>query len=145
MIVNLNKYKEATNGMNLGKVILVMGKFNILNAGHVKFLEAASSAGKTLVVGLLSDSIIRIISGASYPIVPYKERSYILDSCKFVDFVIMYNGVEDLIREVDPDMLLTCEKDKVYYTPERKLSEELGFDIAYIKEFEQTTRRITRV
>ncbi len=51
------------------KVVFTNGCFDILHAGHVRYLAAAGAEGDLLVVGLNSDASIRSIKGDKRPIV----------------------------------------------------------------------------
>jgi len=90
------------------KVVFTNGVFDILHAGHVRYLKKARSLGGLLVVGLNSDSSARRIKGPGRPIVPLRDRAEILLSLKSVDRVTAFGGDKplDLIRAVRPDVLV---------------------------------------
>lgn len=46
------------------KIVFTNGCFDILHAGHVRYLKAARSQGDLLVVGLNSDASVRAIEGS---------------------------------------------------------------------------------
>ncbi len=90
------------------RVVFTNGCFDILHAGHVRYLEAAKSEGEILIVGLNSDSSIRTIKGEKRPIVPQEQRAEILAGLWCVDYVILFDESNplNLIREIKPDVLV---------------------------------------
>jgi D-beta-D-heptose 7-phosphate kinase/D-beta-D-heptose 1-phosphate adenosyltransferase len=93
------------------RVVFTNGCFDILHAGHVKFLQFARRQGDLLVVGLNSDASVRRIKGAPRPILPLGERAALLSALEAVDYVVIFE--EDtpaaLINEVKPDILVKGE------------------------------------
>ena len=49
-------------------IVFTNGCFDILHAGHVRYLKESKSKGDVLIVGLNSDSSIKKIKGESRPI-----------------------------------------------------------------------------
>ena len=71
-IVTLKKLlKELAGERKRGrKVIFTNGCFDIIHAGHVRYLKKAASIGDILVLGLNSDKSVMAIKGEKRPIVP---------------------------------------------------------------------------
>ncbi len=100
------------------KVVFTNGCFDILHAGHARYLNQAKKCGDILVVALNSDISVRKIKGSLRPIVPLKERAEIMGSLKTVDFVTFFH--EDTpyktIAALKPDILVKggdWSKDKI--------------------------------
>lgn len=89
------------------KVVFTNGCFDIIHAGHVRYLKKARSLGDILVVGLNSDSSVKAIKGESRPIVPQNERAEVLSALSSVDRVVIFNETtpEKLIKAIRPDIL----------------------------------------
>ena len=89
------------------KVVFTNGCFDIIHAGHVRYLKKARSLGDMLVVGLNSDSSVKAIKGDSRPIVPQNERAEVLSALSSVDRVVIFNEStpEKLIKAIRPDVL----------------------------------------
>lgn len=89
------------------KVVFTNGCFDIIHAGHVRYLNKAKSIGDVLVVGLNSDSSVRGIKGPTRPIVPQGERAEVLAGLKAVDFVVIFDEPTPLklIEAIKPDIL----------------------------------------
>ncbi|MBT5637018.1 MAG: adenylyltransferase/cytidyltransferase family protein [Candidatus Peribacter sp.] len=89
------------------KTVFTNGCFDVLHRGHIELLRHCKSLGY-VVVGLNSDSSIRRLKGENRPFNNQKDRKFLLESCKYVDEVILFS--EDtplnLINQVKPDILV---------------------------------------
>jgi rfaE bifunctional protein nucleotidyltransferase chain/domain len=90
------------------KIVFTNGCFDILHSGHISYLKEAREQGDLLFIGLNSDSSVKRLKGDKRPINDERERKYILESLKWVDFVEIFH--EDtplnLIKEVRPSLLV---------------------------------------
>jgi len=107
-IISFNQFRPISGKLRkCGKtIVLTNGCFDILHSGHILSLEYASSLGDILVVGINSDSSIKLNKGKTRPVVPIKSRSIVLASLAVVDYVIVFEEktAERLIREIAPDV-----------------------------------------
>mmetsp|Transcript_15760 Transcript_15760/g.21905 ORF Transcript_15760/g.21905 Transcript_15760/m.21905 type:complete len:142 (+) Transcript_15760:1063-1488(+) len=94
--------------MDKKTIVFTNGCFDILHAGHVKFLETARSFGDVLVLGLNSDDSVSRLKGPDRPINNEDDRALILASLRAVDYVILFD--EDtpyqLISNMKPHVLV---------------------------------------
>jgi rfaE bifunctional protein nucleotidyltransferase chain/domain len=90
------------------RIVFTNGCFDILHAGHVKYLEKARSLGDVLVLGLNSDCSVKKIKGPSRPIVPQKDRAAVVASLGFVDHVVIFGDPTPLrlIKAIRPHVLV---------------------------------------
>lgn len=90
------------------KVAFTNGCFDIIHAGHVRYLKKARSLADVLVVGLNSDKSIKSIKGPDRPIVPERERAEVLGSLESVDYVVLFGEPTPikLIEAIRPDVLV---------------------------------------
>ena len=90
------------------RVVFTNGCFDLLHAGHVRYLEAARAEGDLLVVGLNSDASVRRLKGPGRPLNPAADRAEVLAGLEAVDAVVVFE--EDtpaaLIAELLPDVLV---------------------------------------
>ena len=109
-IVAFSRVKALASGLRAkGKrVVFTNGCFDILHAGHVKYLEKAKSLGDLLILGLNSDCSVKKIKGPSRPIVSQKDRAIVIASLGFVDHVIIFGDVTPLrlIKAIRPHVLV---------------------------------------
>lgn len=76
-----------------GKVIVsVNGSFDLLQAGHLDFLEEAKQQGDILIVGINTDESIRAKKGPSRPIIAQEQRAALLAALLCVDYVTVMEG-----------------------------------------------------
>ena len=87
-------------------IILANGCFDLVHAGHVRYLAGAKALGGFLVVGLNSDVQVRRLKGEGRPYMPAPERAEIIASFRFVDAVTIFDEetVDDLIDAIRPDV-----------------------------------------
>ena len=91
-----------------GKVVFTNGCFDILHAGHVRYLTAAAAEGNLLVVGLNSDASVRLIKGDQRPIMNQDHRAEVLAGLGCVDYVVLFDSPDPLtlIQTLKPDVLV---------------------------------------
>ncbi len=89
------------------KVVFTNGCFDIIHAGHVRYLRKARSLGDILVIGMNSDRSVRRLKGSGRPLVREADRAELLAALEMVDYVTIFG--EDtpaaLIGELKPDVL----------------------------------------
>jgi D-beta-D-heptose 7-phosphate kinase/D-beta-D-heptose 1-phosphate adenosyltransferase len=90
------------------RIVFTNGCFDILHAGHVACLEGSKRLGDLLVVGLNSDASVRGLKGDSRPVIGQENRAILLAALACVDVVVIFDEPtpEELIRQVDPDVLV---------------------------------------
>lgn len=93
-----------------GKVVVFTnGCFDILHAGHVRYLARAKQLGDVLVVGVNSDrSVKRLGKGAGRPINPEADRAEVLAALEMIDYVTIFDQdtPRELIGALEPDVLV---------------------------------------
>lgn len=87
-------------------VVLANGCFDVLHAGHVRYLEAAKSIGDILVVGINSDQQVARLKGPGRPLLPESERAEIVAALAAVDLVTIFDEptVAELLMAIKPDI-----------------------------------------
>ena len=90
------------------KIIFTNGCFDILHAGHVRYLETAKSYGDILILGLNSDRSVKALKGENRPINMHMDRAYILAALEAVDYVVVFDDDTpyDLIKAIKPHVLV---------------------------------------
>lgn len=71
-------------------VVWTNGCFDLVHAGHIRSLQAASRLGDVLVVGVNSDESVRQLKGAGRPILSELERAEVLAALECVDHVVIF-------------------------------------------------------
>lgn len=90
------------------RIVFTNGVFDIIHRGHVEYLIEAKNLGDILIVGLNSDSSVKMIKGDKRPIVAEENRAFVLANLKPVDYVVIFS--EDTpyntIKRIVPDILV---------------------------------------
>lgn len=91
-IIGMNELaKRAKELRSAGrKVVSTNGCFDLLHAGHVRYLQAARALGDLLAVGLNGDRSVRELKGPGRPINNEKDRAEVLAALWCVDFVTIF-------------------------------------------------------
>ncbi|MDI3259375.1 MAG: bifunctional D-glycero-beta-D-manno-heptose-7-phosphate kinase/D-glycero-beta-D-manno-heptose 1-phosphate adenylyltransferase HldE [Sinobacteraceae bacterium] len=89
-------------------VVMTNGCFDLLHAGHVRYLEAAKKLGDVLIVAVNDDASVKRLKGPSRPLNKVEDRMRLLAALKCVDWVVPFaeDTPERLIRRVRPDLLV---------------------------------------
>lgn len=91
------------------RIAFTNGCFDLLHAGHVRYLEEARNAADCLVVGLNSDHSVRLQhKGEGRPINTEADRARVLAALGCVDFVLPFADPTPLalITAILPDVLV---------------------------------------
>jgi len=93
---------ERANG---SKIVLANGCFDLIHAGHIRYLSGAKAIGGFLVVALNSDRQVRNLKGNGRPHITETERSEIIAALRMVDVVTVFDEptVNELIDAIHPD------------------------------------------
>lgn len=98
------------------RIVFTNGCFDILHAGHIRYLEMAAALGDRLVIGVNDDASVTRLKGPTRPINGIDSRLFLLASLACVDGVTAFE--EDtplsLILELHPNVLAKGGD----YTPE---------------------------
>lgn len=93
------------------RIVFTNGCFDVLHAGHVKYLRHARTCGDRLIVGLNSDASVTRLKGPKRPVNPLEDRALVLAALEMVDAVVDFE--EDtpakIIERITPDVLVKGE------------------------------------
>lgn len=95
--------KEKARGK---QIVFTNGCFDLLHAGHVKYLQKARSLGDLLVLGLNSDASVQRLKGPKRPLICEDERAHILAALDCIDYVTLFD-------EDTPLQLITALKPQI--------------------------------
>jgi len=131
------------------KLVFTNGCFDILHAGHVRYLTAAEAMGDFLVIGLNSDASVRRLKGEGRPIVSEADRAEVLDALRAVDIVTIFDEptAEELVRLVRPNVYVKGGDYSLDTLPEAKIVQAAGGRVEFIPFLEghSTTGVIERI
>lgn len=116
------------------KIVFTNGCFDILHAGHVRYLAAARAMGDCLVLGLNTDASVRRIKGPERPINSEEDRAEVADALKAVDYVVLFDEptAEQVIGKVRPDIYVKGGDYTLETLPEAKIVQSYGGRVEFI-------------
>lgn len=131
------------------KIVLTNGCFDILHAGHVRYLAAARAVGDVLVLGLNSDESVCMLKGPTRPINTERDRAEVIDGLKSVDYVVIFGEktAEALVRDVRPDYYAKGGDYSVESLPESQAVSEVGGKVVFLPfvEGKSSTKIIQKI
>lgn len=84
--------------MKKHKTIITYGTFDLFHIGHLNLLQKIKKIGDYLIVAVSTDEFNSIKGKKT--IIPYSQRSKIVESIKYVDLVIAENNWEQKINDI---------------------------------------------
>ena len=136
MLINKNDAAQFCENLRRdNKIVFTNGCFDIIHAGHVRYLTAAKNFGDVLIVGLNSDNSVRKLKGASRPVNNQADRAEVLLALKPVDYVIIFDELtaENLIAKVKPDIYVKGGDYTLDTLPEAKIVQSYGGRVEFVK------------
>ncbi|HEY9676022.1 MAG TPA: adenylyltransferase/cytidyltransferase family protein [Waterburya sp.] len=101
----------ALNPKQWRPLVFTNGCFDLLHVGHVRYLKAAKSLGRALIVGLNSDQSVKTIKPNKpgcppRPLIPETQRAEVLAALKPVDGVVIFEETTatHLIQVLQPEI-----------------------------------------
>lgn len=90
------------------KIVMTNGCFDIIHAGHVRYLQQAAALGDRLIVAVNSNESVKRLKGDKRPINGLAERMEVLAGLAAVAWVVAFDTdtPRALIAEVCPDVLV---------------------------------------
>ncbi len=88
------------------RLVFTNGCFDLLHAGHVRYLRQARGLGEALAVGLNSDRSVRELKGEGRPVNAEEDRAEVLAALGCVDYVVIFDGkrATDVLSTVRPHL-----------------------------------------
>jgi len=86
------------------KKVLTVGVFDLLHIGHVNLFKNAKGCGDYLIVAVQKEESISRFKEVSNVAYSTSERVFMVESIRYVDEVIVYDSVDDLLGKVDFDV-----------------------------------------
>jgi len=104
------------------------GCFDLLHAGHVRYLQGASAEADRLVVAINDDASVAALKGPGRPILAAADRAELVAGLKCVDYVVVFadSTVERLLLLLKPDVHCKGTDYTVDTVPERAVVASYG-------------------
>ena len=134
MLIDRKNAVEFCRSLKNKKIVFTNGCFDIIHAGHVRYLTTAKNFGDILIVGLNTDDSVRKLKGNSRPINNQDDRAEVLLGLKAVDHVIFFGEAtaENLIAEVKPNIYVKGGDYTLETLPEAKIVQSYGGRVEFV-------------
>lgn len=137
------------------KVGFTNGCFDIVHFGHVTYLNDARSKCDRLIVGLNSDSSVRVLKGPLRPVHDENSRAAVLAALGSVDMVVHFGAQEmgqdntacALLDAIQPDIYFKGGDYTIDQIPEASTVQKNGgiVDVMPVYEGHSTTKSIAKM
>ena len=88
------------------KKVVTFGVFDLLHIGHFRLFERCKKLGDYLIVAVHSDKYVRINKPNCNLYYDEKTRIEMISAIKYVDETILYNQIDEMIKNIDFDVLV---------------------------------------
>ena len=89
------------------KKVLTVGVYDLLHKGHIELFRRAKGLGDYLIVAVQDSDLILKYKPQAKVLNSTEDRVYMVQSIKYVDEVIVYGAVDDIVKRVDFDVFVT--------------------------------------
>lgn len=86
------------------KRILTVGVYDLLHVGHVELFRKARALGDHLTVAVQASDIVTAFKPDAHLVYTTEERCYMVRAIRYVDEVVVYRDVRDIVKEVPFDV-----------------------------------------
>jgi len=125
------------------RISFANGCFDVLHAGHVRYLQAAKQLGDVLVVGINSDESVSALKGPGRPLLIASARAELVAALEPVDYVIIFAELtaEAMLSELRPDVHCKGPDYTPETVPERALAKSLRIAVAIVGDAKNHSTR----
>jgi len=115
-------------------IVLANGCFDLLHAGHVRYLQGAAAEGDVLVVALNTDESVRRNKGPGRPVQPEADRVEVIAAIGCVDYVTTFGEptADAILRALRPDVHAKGTDWTADAVPELATVREIGARVAIV-------------
>lgn len=89
------------------KKVLTVGVYDLLHIGHVNLFRRARAVGDQLVVAVQESEVVLKYKPEAKLVYTTEERMYMVKAIRYVDEVITYKAVDDIVKTADFDIFVT--------------------------------------
>lgn len=130
------------------RVVFTNGCFDILHAGHVRYLAECKSMGARLIVGINSDASVRRLKGEMRPYCPQEDRAALLEALECVDDVVVFEEDTpcEIIRRLKPDIHVKGSDYRASEMPESPIVHAYGGLVVIVERADtRSTSRLAQM
>ncbi|HSA06918.1 MAG TPA: D-glycero-beta-D-manno-heptose 1-phosphate adenylyltransferase [Candidatus Gastranaerophilales bacterium] len=150
-ILEINELIKTIAGLKAENKVIVTtnGCFDILHAGHVRYLKHAKELGDVLILCLNSDKSVKRLKGESRPLNSQADRAEVLSCLSSVDYVTVFeeDTPSEILEKIKPDIHVKGGDYSEETLPEADVIKKAGGKIRFIPlvEGRSTTNIINKI
>jgi len=136
MVISLNEFPRIKEEvLKDKKIVCTSGFFDPIHPGHASIITESKKFGDILVVVVNGD--MQCITKKGKPFMPAKDRAYIVDSLKNVDYTVIYDHPTrydscEPLEIIKPDVFTKGgDRDEKNKVPEAEVVEKYGGKVEY--------------
>ncbi len=116
------------------RIVFANGCFDLIHAGHIRYLQGARALGDVLILGVNSDACVTALKGKGRPLQTEADRAEILASMDCVDYVLLFDAptVDGILKELKPDVHAKGTDYTEESVPERETVRAYGGRVAIV-------------
>ena len=130
-------------------IALANGCFDLLHAGHVRYLDGAAAEADCLVVAVNDDASVAALKGAGRPVLRAPDRAELVAALRAVDYVVVFGEttVARLLVAIKPDVHCKGTDYTLDTVPERDIVKGYGGRVAIVGDPKDHSTRdlLTRI
>lgn len=92
--------------MTAMKRVFTVGVYDLLHIGHVHLFRRARKLGDHLTVAVQESEVVTKFKPGTNLVYSTEERMYMVKAVRFVDAVVPYSDVSDIVRDVSFDVFV---------------------------------------
>ena len=89
------------------KKVFTAGVYDLLHKGHVELYRRAKGLGDYLIVAVQDSDFILKYKPTAKILNSTEDRKYMIKSIRYVDEVITYEDVDEIVKQIDFDVFVT--------------------------------------
>ena len=86
------------------KKVLTVGVYDLLHIGHIELFRKAKALGDYLIVAVQDSAVVEAFKPDANLVYTTEERCYMVKAIRYVDEVVVYRNVKDIVQQVDFDI-----------------------------------------
>ena len=130
-------------------IVTTNGCFDIIHAGHVRYLKHAKNLGDVLIMCLNSDASVQRLKGPTRPLNHQDDRAEVMAALESINYVVIFeeDTPVDILAKIKPDIHVKGGDYSEDTLPETKVIKEGGGKIQFIPfvEGRSTTNIINKI
>lgn len=157
MIVTDEYLPQIREKYKNNKIVLGSGTFDLIHRGHITFLKMLREHGDVVVIVITSNKKVTKNKGPTRPVQDENDRALIIDSMKYVDYVVIGPYIDlapgevrksvtvRMAEKLKPDIFLTMKEE--WKSREAELTSVGVGEVLYIPSIKEnsSTSLIARV